>query len=184
MLSRVLLFAVLWTAALQAPLSLGTLQSRILEWVAMPSSRGSSQPRDQTHSSYISCTGREVLYHQHCLGSPLVVIIDHSFWPASSQRKDIQVSKLILFFCSLVPLEIELHKSQSCSQTLLFFLRKDVPASSPNVIWWHQPTFTTPSWPGVAGGPRGGRDSLKPVLVSAASEHCTVCSCRSLASHP
>ena len=117
--SRVLLFAVLWTAALQAPLSLGTLQSRILEWVAMPSSRGSSQPRDQTHSSYISCTGREVLYHQHCLGSPLVVIIDHSFWPASSQRKDIQVSKLILFFCSLVPLEIELHTSQSCSQTTI-----------------------------------------------------------------
>ena len=25
----------------------GTLQARILEWVAMPSSRGSSQPRDQ-----------------------------------------------------------------------------------------------------------------------------------------
>ena len=27
----------------------GILQARILEWVAMPSSRGSSQPRDQTH---------------------------------------------------------------------------------------------------------------------------------------
>ena len=29
----------------------GILQARILEWVAMPSSRGSSQPRDQTHVS-------------------------------------------------------------------------------------------------------------------------------------
>ena len=29
----------------------GILQVRILEWVAMPSSRGSSQPRDQTHIS-------------------------------------------------------------------------------------------------------------------------------------
>ena len=28
----------------------GMLQARILEWVAMPSSRGSSQPRDQTQS--------------------------------------------------------------------------------------------------------------------------------------
>ena len=28
----------------------GILQARILEWVAMPSSRGSSQPRDQTRS--------------------------------------------------------------------------------------------------------------------------------------
>ena len=36
----------------------GILQARILEWVAMPSSRGSSQPRDQTHISNISCTGR------------------------------------------------------------------------------------------------------------------------------
>ena len=32
----------------QAPLSMGILQARILEWVAMPSSRRSSQPRDQT----------------------------------------------------------------------------------------------------------------------------------------
>ena len=29
----------------------GILQARILEWVAMPSSRGSSKPRDQTVSS-------------------------------------------------------------------------------------------------------------------------------------
>ena len=33
------------------PLSMGTVQARILEWVAMPSSRGSSQPRDQTQVS-------------------------------------------------------------------------------------------------------------------------------------
>ena len=40
----------------------GILQARILEWVAMLSSRGSSQLRDQTCISYISCNGR-VLYH-------------------------------------------------------------------------------------------------------------------------
>ena len=43
-LSRVLLFAV----GRQAPLSMGILQARTLEWVAMPSSRGSSPARDQT----------------------------------------------------------------------------------------------------------------------------------------
>ena len=32
----------------------GILQARILEWVAMPFSRGSSQPRDQTQISYIA----------------------------------------------------------------------------------------------------------------------------------
>ena len=40
--------AALWTVARQAPLSVGILQARILEWVAMPSSRGSSRPRAQT----------------------------------------------------------------------------------------------------------------------------------------
>ena len=50
----------------------GILQARRLEWVAMPSSRGSSQPRDQSRVSCVSCIGRQVLYHQHHLGSPIV----------------------------------------------------------------------------------------------------------------
>ena len=33
-------------AAHQASLSMGILQTRILEWIAIPASRGSSQPRD------------------------------------------------------------------------------------------------------------------------------------------
>ena len=37
-----------WTVACQSPLSMEILQARILEWVAMPFFRGSSQPRDQT----------------------------------------------------------------------------------------------------------------------------------------
>ena len=45
------LFATPWTVARQAPLFMGILQVRILEWVAVPSSRESSQPRDQTHVS-------------------------------------------------------------------------------------------------------------------------------------
>ena len=48
----------------------GILQARILEWVAMPSCRGSSLPRDWTHVSYVSCIGRWVLCHQRHLGSP------------------------------------------------------------------------------------------------------------------
>ena len=41
----------------------GILQARILEWVAILPSRGSSQPRDRTQVSYVSCIGRWVLYH-------------------------------------------------------------------------------------------------------------------------
>ena len=33
----------------------GILQARILEWVAIPSSKGSFWPRNRTHISYISC---------------------------------------------------------------------------------------------------------------------------------
>ena len=41
----------------------GILTARILEWVAMPSWRGSSPPRYWTCVSYVSCTDRWVLYH-------------------------------------------------------------------------------------------------------------------------
>ena len=41
----------------------GILQPRILERVAISYSRGSSQPRHQTHISRIFCVGRQILYH-------------------------------------------------------------------------------------------------------------------------
>ena len=37
----------------------GIFQARMLERVAMPSSRGSSQPRDGTHVSCVSCIRRQ-----------------------------------------------------------------------------------------------------------------------------
>ena len=54
MVSHVQLFVMPWTAALQDPLSMGILQARILKWGATPSSRESSQPRDQTQISSIA----------------------------------------------------------------------------------------------------------------------------------
>ena len=39
-------FAIPWTTARQVSLAMGILQARILEWVAISSSRGSSRPRD------------------------------------------------------------------------------------------------------------------------------------------
>ena len=41
----------------------GILQARILERVAVPSSRGSSWPRDWTWVSYVPWIGSRVLYH-------------------------------------------------------------------------------------------------------------------------
>ena len=41
----------------------GILQARILEWVAISSSKGSSPPRDRTCISCVSCLWRQILYH-------------------------------------------------------------------------------------------------------------------------
>ena len=53
-------FATPWTVAFQAPLHRGFPSKKILEWVAISFSKGSSQPRDRAHISRI---GRQILYH-------------------------------------------------------------------------------------------------------------------------
>ena len=41
----------------------GISPARIPEWVVMPSSRGSSRPRDRSRVSYVSSIGRQLPYH-------------------------------------------------------------------------------------------------------------------------
>ena len=76
-------FLTLWTVACQVPLSMGILQARVLEWVAMSFSRGSSRPRDQ---SCISClAGR--FFTTEPPGKPTVSLSQtcHASWsPMSS----------------------------------------------------------------------------------------------------
>ena len=55
MIICVWLFVTLWSVAHQTPLPMGYFQARILEQVAISSSRGSSLPRDLTHVSCGSC---------------------------------------------------------------------------------------------------------------------------------
>ena len=57
------------------------LQVRILEWIAMPSSRGSSHPRNRTRISYVSCIGRRVLLPLGPLGKPLFCAIEVLYFP-------------------------------------------------------------------------------------------------------
>ena len=72
------LFETPWTAAHQAPLSMGSLQARILEWVALPSFRGPSLPRD--------CISRGILY---CWATRETPLASRQFW------KTIWVSELL-----------------------------------------------------------------------------------------
>ena len=62
----------LWSHELQAPgFSVHEISlTRRVEWVAMPSSRGSSQPRDQTRVSCTSSIGKQVLYHRTTWEAP------------------------------------------------------------------------------------------------------------------
>ena len=66
-LSRVRLIETPWTVAHQAPPSMGFSRqeywsrlARILEWVAISFSRGSSRPRDQTQVSHIAIQGEDL----------------------------------------------------------------------------------------------------------------------------
>ena len=74
-LQHVWVFVTLWTVDHQAPLSMGILQARTLQWVVVPASTGSFQPRDSTQVSSISYTGRWPLSHYCHLGSPHIIRI-------------------------------------------------------------------------------------------------------------
>ena len=60
----------------------GISQATILDWVAISSSRGSSQPRDRTCIFCISCIGRRILYHWATWEVPLFTW----FWPNVMQK--------------------------------------------------------------------------------------------------
>ena len=62
-LHHVWLFVTPWTVTHQGPLSMGFTRQEYWSGLPMCSSRGSSRPSDWTRVSYISCTGRRVLYH-------------------------------------------------------------------------------------------------------------------------
>ena len=65
----------------------GIFQARILEWVAISFSRGSYQPRDQTHI----CSGRQILYHwttweAHTILNDILFLCRQASWHKVSQK--------------------------------------------------------------------------------------------------
>ena len=62
-LSHIWLFCNPTDCSLPGSFVPGIFQVRILEWVAIPSFRGSSPPRNGTLISGVSCISRQVLYH-------------------------------------------------------------------------------------------------------------------------
>ena len=89
-----------WIIACQAPLSMGILQATTLEWVAMPSSRESSQPTDWTQVSRI--TGRSLPPGKPSLICPLSSIFSKDFCRKSrvlSELRDLLPGGPLLLTC-------------------------------------------------------------------------------------
>ena len=74
-LSHVQLFATPWTIACQAPLSQEFSRKNTGGGCHFLFSRRSSQPRDRTQVSCVSCFGKWILYHCATIGSCSVTII-------------------------------------------------------------------------------------------------------------
>ena len=78
----------------------GISQARILQWVAILFSRGSSQPRNQT---WVFCIGRWILYHQVIWEAPLSEYQAQFYqapqrWPFTAAEQYIN-KKLLFFVC-------------------------------------------------------------------------------------
>ena len=103
-----LTFVIPWTVACQAPLSMGILQARMLEGVAVPSFRGSSQSRDQTQVFCIA--GRIfIINHQGSPGGLCIIIVSESLVQGSAFQPEVALSPRrhaaaseILFHCQQV----------------------------------------------------------------------------------
>ena len=65
----------------------GIFQARILDWIAISYSRGSSWPRNWTHCSCVCHIGRQILLSLHHLGRPCICI-----------HTSITISLFILFY--------------------------------------------------------------------------------------
>ena len=99
MLSRVWLFATAWTIIHYSSVH-GISQARILGWVAIPSSRGSSWPGNWAWVSCICCIGRRILHHYWqvvlVLLSLVLILLSPTPWMAESPYVRIRWTLLCL----------------------------------------------------------------------------------------
>ena len=95
----------------------GISQARILEWVAISFSRGSSWPRDQT---WVSCIGRQILYCQATReASPLLPFSQYKkFYMIIPEFWQVDIPSLRCFLCFLDQMDQRaiflVNNSKSC----------------------------------------------------------------------
>ena len=77
----------------------GIFQARILQWVAISNSRGSSQPKDWTHVSCVSCIDRQILFH--C--TTWEAVPNPKFIDTVQQQSTVWAEDLALLLCLTPP---------------------------------------------------------------------------------
>ena len=116
MLSHVRLFATPWTAALQAPLTMGILQARIMEWVSMPSSINQLFPHSllicwfihsQIISRHLRCARKQ---KDECYTYSQCLVLGQGIWQCHILHMAMQNMKAF-------------WNSQSLSKSIYYFFR-------------------------------------------------------------
>ena len=91
----------------------GILQARVLEWIAISFSRGSSWPRDWIR---VSCIGRRVLYHWATSKVPLITMSRSHFKGKQGCHTSINsqtyMSKITYVYKSKSPFRLQLISTQ------------------------------------------------------------------------
>ena len=91
----------------------GILQARILKWIVIPFSRGSSQPRDRTQISCIAATrGAPVFLPGNFHGQRSLV--DYSLW----SRKELDTTEQLILSLFWSPSQSPLLKRPLCLHTI------------------------------------------------------------------
>ena len=94
MLSSIWLFTTPWTIDRQAPLSMEILQARILEWVAMSSSKESPQTSNWTH---VSCIAGRFSTSWAMREAPFTLYLLKFLYHKFSYQSSLQISNLDIY---------------------------------------------------------------------------------------
>ena len=114
----------------------GIFQIRILEWIAISSSRESSWTRDSSHISYVSCIGRWILYHWATWEAPFSHIsyyrILSRFFSAILQFSSVQSLSRVRLFATpwTVARQASLSITNSQSSLKLMSIESVMPSSN------------------------------------------------------
>ena len=109
------------------------------EWIAISSSRGSSQARDQIHVSCVSCTGRWILYHWAAREAHIYPSIYHMILKSSAYLMYLKNC----FMASRIVLQVGFSKKQILRQTFFLVLLLFSHSVVSDSLWPHglQPGF-------------------------------------------